>query len=244
MEFLASCVVFAVIPCVFFGLIPLVKSRRLEKSDEGRARRSAAECDRLTHDLRRLDAEYGKVLNSDMPAKAARLRALSLAYDETLRCCCVEVGLPKPGEVPLSGFTRIETEAALVQHGLGLVASRVLNVLGREGRCATSPAGASVVSSRALPRPPVGRLLTGRLLDIDRRIRSGVQLDFVPGVLSYFISRLGFGAGFQCAGGAEHCFGKFGTGRYTCGRRRGPREDRAPVQRCGDRLHVLVDRRG
>ncbi len=118
MEILASLALFAVIPYVFFGLIPAIKNRRFERSDEARARRSLAECHRLVHDLRRLDDEYGKVLNSDMPAKAARLRALSLAYDETLRCCCVEIGLPKPDTVPLSGFTRIETEAALVQHGL------------------------------------------------------------------------------------------------------------------------------
>lgn len=73
---------------------------------------------RLVDDLRRLEREYLRVEHSDMPARAARLRAINLAYDDTLRACCHELGLPEPGERPLSGVVRLQTEAELAQHGL------------------------------------------------------------------------------------------------------------------------------
>jgi len=68
--------------------------------------------------LRRLEREYLRVEHSDLPARAARLRALNLAYDDTLRACCHELGLPEPCERPLSGVVRLQTEAELSQHGL------------------------------------------------------------------------------------------------------------------------------
>lgn len=73
---------------------------------------------RLVDDLRRIEREYLRVERSDLPARAARLRALNLAYDDTLRACCHELGLPEPIERPLSGVVRLQTEAELAQHGL------------------------------------------------------------------------------------------------------------------------------
>jgi hypothetical protein len=73
---------------------------------------------RLVDDLRRLEREYLRVERSDLPARAARLRALNLAYDDTLRACCHELGLPEPHERPLSGVVRLQIEAELAQHGL------------------------------------------------------------------------------------------------------------------------------
>jgi hypothetical protein len=73
---------------------------------------------RLVDDLRRIEREYLRVEASDLPARAARLRAINLAYDDTLRACCHELGLPEPDERPLSGVVRLQTEAELSQHGL------------------------------------------------------------------------------------------------------------------------------
>jgi hypothetical protein len=73
---------------------------------------------RLVDDLRRLEREYVRVERSDLPARAARLRALNLAYDDTLRACCHALGLAEPSERPLSGVARLRTEAELAQRGL------------------------------------------------------------------------------------------------------------------------------
>ncbi len=53
-----------------------------------------------------------------MPVRAARLRAVTLAYDDTLRACCAALELPQPDRPPLSPIVRLETEAALAQRGL------------------------------------------------------------------------------------------------------------------------------
>ncbi|HKF32049.1 MAG TPA: hypothetical protein VKB37_06705 [Jatrophihabitantaceae bacterium] len=74
--------------------------------------------ERLVDDLRRIEREYVRVERSDLPARAARLRALNLAYDDTLRACCHALQLPEPSERPLSGVARLRTEAELAQHGL------------------------------------------------------------------------------------------------------------------------------
>jgi hypothetical protein len=73
---------------------------------------------RLVDDLRRIEREYVRVERSDLPARAARLKALNLAYDDTLRACCHALRLPEPSERPLSGVARLRTEAELAQHGL------------------------------------------------------------------------------------------------------------------------------
>ena len=79
---------------------------------------TASSLPRLVNDLHRLEHEYLRVERSDLPARGARLRALNLAYDDTLRACCHELGLPEPCERPLSGVVRLQTEAELAQHGL------------------------------------------------------------------------------------------------------------------------------
>lgn len=83
-----------------------------------RAEPSGPRLERLVDDLRRLEAEYRRVEASDLPAKAARLHALSLAYDDTLRACCRALGLPEPQRPPLGAIARLQTEAVLAQHGL------------------------------------------------------------------------------------------------------------------------------
>jgi hypothetical protein len=79
---------------------------------------SAPTVERLVEDLRRLEGTYRRIELSDVPAKAARLQAVSLAYDDTLRACCRALDLPEPEEHPLSAVVRLQTEAALAQSGL------------------------------------------------------------------------------------------------------------------------------
>lgn len=74
--------------------------------------------ERLVNDLRRLELEYRRVERSDLLARAARLRAVTIAYDDTLRACCRALQLPPPDQPPLSAVARLETEAALSQRGL------------------------------------------------------------------------------------------------------------------------------
>jgi len=93
----------------------LTRSRRPKQRPDAATPRTLH---RLVDDLRRIEHEYIRVERSNSPAKAARLRALNLAYDDTLRECCLALGLPEPGERPLSGLVRLQTEAELVQHGL------------------------------------------------------------------------------------------------------------------------------
>ncbi len=73
---------------------------------------------RLVADLQRLETEYRRIERSDLPAKARRLQAVSLAYDDTLRCCCLALGLPTPQPAPLRPIDRLAVEADLAQHGL------------------------------------------------------------------------------------------------------------------------------
>lgn len=73
---------------------------------------------RLVDDLRRLEGVYRDIERGDPPAKAARLRAVSLAYDDTLRACCRALDLPAPESPPLDPVVRLQTEAALAQSGL------------------------------------------------------------------------------------------------------------------------------
>ncbi len=73
----------------------------------------------LAADLRRLDREHAWLLRADVPGKAARLRAVQLAYDDTLlraaRLLEVdEAALPAP---PLVAATRLQAEAELATRG-------------------------------------------------------------------------------------------------------------------------------
>ena len=72
----------------------------------------------LVRDLRRLADEQRRLRHSGAPAKAARLRSLMLAYDDTLLEACLAVGLPQPGPPPLRDAVRLEIELALTQHGV------------------------------------------------------------------------------------------------------------------------------
>ena len=74
--------------------------------------------ERLVSDLRRLEGDYRRIEASDLPAKAARLRSVTLAYDDTLTACCRALDLPEPDKPPLRPVERLQTEAALAQHGL------------------------------------------------------------------------------------------------------------------------------
>lgn len=83
-----------------------------------RAKATGPTLERLVDDLRRLESEYRRIERSDLPAKSVRLRAVSLAYDDTLRACCLALELPEPEPAPLSSLARLRTEAELAQHGL------------------------------------------------------------------------------------------------------------------------------
>ena len=72
---------------------------------------------RLVFDLQRLERDFRRIQASNEPGKARRLAAVSLAYDETLRACCLSLGLDSR-PLPLSAIDRLQTEAELSQHGL------------------------------------------------------------------------------------------------------------------------------
>lgn len=74
--------------------------------------------ERLAADLRRLRWESARIAAGDEPSRAARLRAVQLAYDDTLRDCCRRLGLPEPARPPWSAVARQQTEAALTAAGL------------------------------------------------------------------------------------------------------------------------------
>ena len=76
---------------------------------------------RIVDDLHRLDAELGLLMRGDprTPALYQRLRAVSWAYDHTLRDACVVVGVPAPDHAPpLDRTERLTTEAQLSAAGL------------------------------------------------------------------------------------------------------------------------------
>ncbi len=74
--------------------------------------------ERLVEDLRRLEAEYRRIERSEQAARAHRMRAVSLAYDDTLCECCRALGLPPPSRCPLSSWDRVQAEVELARHGL------------------------------------------------------------------------------------------------------------------------------
>ena len=74
--------------------------------------------ERLVADLRRLEQEYQRIESSNELGRASRLRAVGMAYDDTLRACCRAVGLEAPERSPLSSSHRLQTEAALAQAGV------------------------------------------------------------------------------------------------------------------------------
>jgi hypothetical protein len=115
----ALCTLVAVVP-------PLSLRRRWSASGRwpwGRRRRpeqapAEQSLERLVADLRRLEQDFRRTERSDSPYQAARLQALTLAYDDTLRRCCALLEVPAPDRPPWSPFVRLEVEAALAQAGL------------------------------------------------------------------------------------------------------------------------------
>ena len=115
-------IVFAVLCAV---PVAVVKSRAAgvaawARSPGGKKERAPTRQDareRYGRDLRRLAADHERVLIAKIPAKAARLRALQLAYDDTLVSACRALELDAP-PTPFDAITRVQVEADLVTHGL------------------------------------------------------------------------------------------------------------------------------
>lgn len=85
------------------------------------ARTSAADrsLELLVADLRRLEREFRRTeQDGDRSYRAARLQALSLAYDDTLVLCCRLLDVPEPGRPPWAPVTRLQVEADLARAGL------------------------------------------------------------------------------------------------------------------------------
>ena len=74
--------------------------------------------ERLSADLTRLGADLDRIERSDLPAKAARLRASGLAYDLVLVDACRALEVPLPGEPPLRPGERLVAELELARAGL------------------------------------------------------------------------------------------------------------------------------
>lgn len=108
------------VPTAAFYLARRGVERLARWSGPRRRRTEAAGPDlaQLRYHLQRLDAEYARLEASSVPAKASRLRTVSLAYDDTLRECCAVLGLPEPGRPPLLAASRLQAEAALAQRGV------------------------------------------------------------------------------------------------------------------------------
>ncbi|HYO86413.1 MAG TPA: hypothetical protein VES01_08185 [Dermatophilaceae bacterium] len=74
--------------------------------------------ERLAADLRRLEADRHVLRSSNQPARAQRLMAAELAYEDVLLDCCEALELSCPGPPPLTPAQRRDTEAALFVAGL------------------------------------------------------------------------------------------------------------------------------
>jgi hypothetical protein len=74
--------------------------------------------DRYRRDLVRLSADHARLMSDpDLPARAAKVWAVRLAYDDTLVRAChdLQVTVPPP---PMDAATRVLVEADLALHGL------------------------------------------------------------------------------------------------------------------------------
>jgi hypothetical protein len=76
------------------------------------------EIERLAGDLRRLERDYCRIEQSDLPRRAARLQSVSLAYDDTLCACFEALEIRGSGRPPFDGVHRLEMEASLAQRGI------------------------------------------------------------------------------------------------------------------------------
>jgi hypothetical protein len=93
------------------GLRDRLRPRRLPRADVEPVERIAA-------DLHRLALHFDTIERSHEMHRAARLRAVSLAYDYVLLSACRTLEVEAPVSTPLRPVERLQTEAALAQHGL------------------------------------------------------------------------------------------------------------------------------
>jgi hypothetical protein len=74
------------------------------------------ELDKLRQRLRRLSHEHKELLASDVAAKVKRLRAIELAYDDTLQEACRAFDVDQPPS-PIPAAARAQAEAELMVRG-------------------------------------------------------------------------------------------------------------------------------
>jgi hypothetical protein len=109
-------------PAASFRL--LVSALERWSKSAGRERRRAVGpasdddmCARFARDLHRLAAEHDRLASAEVPGRATRLRAVEMAYDDTLRIACQALDIDEP-PAPWDGVTRVQAEAELVLHGV------------------------------------------------------------------------------------------------------------------------------
>lgn len=97
-----------------------VGARRVEPACVREAAERQLRLQRLIRDLKRLDAEIGRLLVADSrtPSLAYRLKAASWAYDSVLRDACVFAGVDSADQVPLEPLERLRAEAGLAAVGV------------------------------------------------------------------------------------------------------------------------------
>ena len=114
-------VLLSTLPAVLFRLT-WAALRRWSTGDGWRRQEHAAaerSLELLVADLRRLEDEFRRTEAArDLPYRGARLQALSLAYDDTLRLCCRLLEVPEPERPPWPPVTRLQVEAELARAGL------------------------------------------------------------------------------------------------------------------------------
>ena len=79
-------------------------------------RNDAADLERFRANLRRLAAEHDRLMVSETHGKMTRLRAVQLAYDDTLRQAGALLDLRLP-DSPMPTVGRLQAEAELAAHG-------------------------------------------------------------------------------------------------------------------------------
>jgi hypothetical protein len=80
---------------------------------------TAPPIEQICADLHRINAEIARVLaDPRLPARHHRLLAASWAYDAALRDACRAVGVEPPPRQRLDQVERLQTEAALTEHGV------------------------------------------------------------------------------------------------------------------------------
>jgi hypothetical protein len=116
LEYLVLASLPSVVMAVFWRLlIPRERPLRPPKpgSTTGVSLQGILPLERLSSDLHRLAVEIDKIEHSNPPAKVARLRAASLAYDDVLIAACRALEVPTAERSPLDPLSRLEAEAEL-----------------------------------------------------------------------------------------------------------------------------------